>query len=613
MELAFSSLRAADHSGFGPFRGLHCAPGPLRAKPLCSQPLMSHPDSPEYDRDGDPLVCHPGDLLAGYRVVRFMTNGGTCQIYEASHAIMRRRVVIKVQKAHLRGNAKRAHRIATEAMALSQIEHPNVVKVYHTEDDPRLGVYIVMEHLEGRDLRETLSSLNKTGRRLALRVAAALTLEVADAMAAFHEIGVIHRDLKPENVFIAKTRAGDTMVKVLDLGIAKMPHGQAKTTDRHVAVGTVPYMAPEQMREGDVSARSDVFSLALVFDEMLSGQHGFAPSSLDPANRELVARTRILNGMYKPLAERGVEAPASVVGFIERCLAVDPQQRPASMLQFAEELRRVIRSLADSGPNEVVEGARAVPPAPAPRTERIPKQTRATPLALPPFACELSAPLSCRSVVLVDAPGAWRFMRIPIEMGDGPTLVNRGSVRMGQDSDKPLPGLPSLVFSENFEGDVNLLGPAERTNRGPLKPYEVFRCAGYSMQFVPPTPVGLGIPPDYASLTVEKELSLDVPSLLVRGGLKSVLERKFPLRVPHVRLGGRVDLEVPLFRCTAPVVATLSWEPHAGAFTLRREGRSVVTLYGARAEQGLLDALGLIEVEGWQFVLIPPAGRTRRA
>ena len=575
------------------------------------------------DTDGDPLVCLAGQIFGGYEIVRFMTNGGTCQIFEAKHAIMQRRVVIKVQKAHLRANTKRAHRIATEAMALAHIDHPNVVKVYHCDVDPRVGIYIVQEYLEGRDLRETLIALNKTGRRLALKVAAAITLEVADALAAFHAINILHRDIKPENIFIVSNKTGKNdggSVKLLDLGIAKMPDGVAKTTDKNVAPGTVPYMAAEQLADGKASSQSDIFSLALVFDEMLSGQHAFAPPNLAPGNREMVARTRILHGLYKSLEERGLDAPAALVAFLARCLAVNPAERPATMVAFAAELRAVVRVIvAESGPNEAVtalpEPAQPVEAFGTPKhTDRMRERPNTdTSRGLPPFACELSAPLSCASLILTEAPGAWRFMRIPLPIERSPTLVFRGILQLGKDSDIPIPGLAPMSIHEDFEGELQLNGGhSKRTRKGALKPYEFFQAAGYTFQFVPPTPEGLGIPPDYETITTDKAAALDVPSLMVRGGHKSVLGRKFPLRSFRVRIGGRVDLEVPLFRSQVPVAASLSWDPLVGEFRVRVEQKgSKVHVHSAREDEGLLGPLGMIEVDGWQLVLLPPDPRSR--
>jgi serine/threonine protein kinase len=617
--------------------------------------LLNDASSPMTDDDGEPLVCAPGQIYGGCEIVRFMAAGGTCQIYEARHAIMQRRVAIKVQKAHLRSNGKRSHRIASEAMALAAIDHPNVVRVFHADVDERVGLYIVQEFLQGRDLRRTIDDLGKTGRRLAIKVASAVALEIADAIGSFHEVGILHRDLKPDNIFLHERKPGDVVVKVLDLGIAKLPQGKSKTTDKQIAVGTLPYMAPEQLLEGVSSAQSDVYALALVYDEMLSGKHAFSPGSavLNPALRDSVIRARILGGIYDPLSVRVSGFPRPLSDFVGRCLARSPSDRPATMLAFADELRRVVRSL-DEVPSEAkAPPAAATPPAATARTEGPDESTqrtaatptsalngqrpkpaggtdRITPAAparksaesnnaplLPPFAVPLASKLEVPSFVLTHAPGAWRFLRIPLLLKPSASVLARGLMNFGQDGEVPLPGLPRMLVQENHEGDFYAMSSQAELegvdSRKPLRAYATFKLGPYTFTFVPPTPNGLGIPPDYEKLTVPRDTPLHGPSLLIKAGHKLTVDRVFPLRGARQRVGGEVDLEVPLFRLNVALAATLDWNPHEGAFVVTRSPAAAgVRLSGSRADQGLLAPFGAIEVDGWHLVLLP-AQQGRRA
>ena len=580
-----------------------------RPWPSLTPLTASEPKDPPADDDGDDLVCAPGEVYAGYQIVKHLAAGGTCQIFEAQHAIMRRRVAMKVQKPHLRANTKRSHRIASEAMALAAIDHPNVVRIYHADVDERIGLYIIMELLEGRDLRKVIDDLSKSGRRLALKVATAIILEIADAIGAFHKIGIIHRDLKPDNIFLHERGPGDVIIKLLDLGIAKLPKGVSKTTDKHIAVGTLPYMAPEQLTEGVVSPQSDVYALALVFDEMLSGVHAFSPGRgiLNPSIRDSVIRSRIIGGIYDRLDVRVPDFPRPIANFVARCLSLDPKERPASTQVFSDELRKLVRASDElrSDEHPIGQGPRHGITLPN-ISSQVPQPQR----ELPPFAVPLATRLDCWSFVLVQAPGAWRHLRIPLRLKPQITTVSRGVLQVGGGGDVPLPGLPALHVIEDFDADLRLLpfgAPISGHDaRKPLHPYATFGCAAYTFMLVPPTPDGLGIPPDYETITVPKTNSPPGPALLVKAGHKAVLNRMFLINGALVRIGGLVDLDIPLFRMRVPLAASLRWLPQNEAFKVTEESSAVrVRVHGAGSDNGLVTPYGSVVVDDWELAFIP--------
>lgn len=630
----------------------------------------------DADEDGDPLVCKTGQIFDGYEIVGFIGSGGTCQVYEARHAIMGRRVAIKVQKAHLRANSQRSHRIAQEARALAAIDHPNIIRVHHVNDDPRCGIFIVQDFLVGQDLRRILWDLARRGARLSIREAGATIIEVSEGVGAVHSKKIVHRDIKPDNIFLHNKPSGERVVILLDFGAIKVTEGGVpRTTDRNLAIGTLPYMPPEQLA-GKATLRSDIYALALVFDEMVSGAHPFSPGSgvLDPQARESIIRARILQGLYDPLHERVPGFPRKISSFVGRCLSPDPSLRPGSVEDFRSELRTLIRelprapksdevatsaapaptrapvvapvqvaakpvaggsprSLARRGTQPLVEEPSSPAPPPAPprkgtrpiilpgsvalqqpapmrpaQPEKPAEVARATvvPLdSLPPFATSHASKLDVPSLLLVEAPGVWNFLRIPLDFLPSENAAVRGALSVGGgEADIPLPGVTTFTLWEDAERSVWVSGV--RTDaldlRKPLSPYATFTVAACTFMFVPPTPDGLGIPPNYAAITVSKEANLALPSFAVRAGHPLAWSRRFPVQ-PLMRLGGLVDLEMPLFGSRIPHVATLRWDPNHEAFEVTPEVQGVVHLFGNRAELGYLSIEGAIKADGWDLVL----------
>ena len=262
----------------------------------------------------------PGTRLGPYEVVSFITAGGMGEVYRAIDTRLQRTVAIKILSPHGAGNATH-ERFEREARAISRLNHPNICTVYDVgREDGR--EYLVLEYLEGETLADRVSK-GPVEINQALKYAA----EIADGIDEAHRLGIIHRDLKPGNIMLTKSGP-----KILDFGLAKLRKNtlgqignsdatatetQALTQDGMV-VGTLPYMAPEQLEGKGADARSDIFSFGSLLYEMLTGRKAFA------ANTRAGVISAILRTDPQPFSlERTGIAPA-LNRLVRKCLAKDP-------------------------------------------------------------------------------------------------------------------------------------------------------------------------------------------------------------------------------------------------------------------------------------------------
>src|SRR5690349_12593843 len=229
------------------------------------------------------MPLSPGVRLGAYEIVALLGSGGMGEVYRARDARLGRDVAIKVVAGVATADAERLRRFEQEARAAAALSHPNILAVHDvgTAPDPAGGAqvpFVVAELLEGETLRERLH-----GAALPVRKAIEAAIQIAHGLAAAHEKGIVHRDLKPENVFITE----DGRVKILDFGLAKlsdrepplsavsaMPTAPPDTLPG-VVLGTIGYMAPEQVRGRTTDHRADIFAFGAILYEMLSGRRAF--------------------------------------------------------------------------------------------------------------------------------------------------------------------------------------------------------------------------------------------------------------------------------------------------------------------------------------------------
>ncbi|HUD98581.1 MAG TPA: protein kinase [Bryobacteraceae bacterium] len=264
-----------------------------------------------------------GVTVSHYHIHRKLGSGGMGVVYEAEDTKLRRAVALKFLPEDLARDARAFDRLRREAQAASALNHPNVCTVYDI-DEFEGQPFIAMELLQGQTLSHRIS-----GRPLPVAEILSLATQLADALAAAHAQSIVHRDIKPQNIFV--TPRGK--VKVLDFGIAKQsrPAPEGTTlTDTGSVVGTAGYMAPEQIRAGIASPRSDLFSFGVVLYEMLGGKPAFGGSS----------SVEVMHAILKddpPTLPDSV--PALLDRIVRRCLEKDPERRfqTASDLVFALE------------------------------------------------------------------------------------------------------------------------------------------------------------------------------------------------------------------------------------------------------------------------------------
>ncbi len=265
-----------------------------------------------------------GKRLSGrYQVEKLIGGGGMSNVYLARDMILERDVAIKMLRLDFTNNEEFVKRFQREANSISALFHPNIVNVYDVGEEDGAS-YIVMEYMPGPTLKEHIQ------QKGALTVAEALPImeQLASALSHAHHFDIIHRDIKPQNILMS----GDGEVKLTDFGIATMTNGTSLTQTNSV-LGSVHYLSPEQARGGGVSKKSDIYSLGIVFFEMLTGRPPFSGESpVSIAIKHLQSET--------PSVKRwNNEIPQSVENIILKAMAKDPEHRYASADVLKEDIQ----------------------------------------------------------------------------------------------------------------------------------------------------------------------------------------------------------------------------------------------------------------------------------
>jgi serine/threonine protein kinase len=276
------------------------------------------------------MALSPGRRLGPYEILGPLGAGGMGEVYRAKDTRLGRDVAVKILPAHLSENAEVRERFEREARAISSLNHPHICTLYDVGRDGDAD-YFVMELLDG----ETLAARLERGP-LKLDDALRIAAQVADALAAAHKQGIVHRDLKPGNV--ALTKAG---AKVLDFGVAKLRDEAivdtvtrtTPLTSQGAMLGTVQYMAPEQLEGKPVDHRADLFAFGALLYEMLTGKRAFEGQS----QASVIAA--ILREDPRAVSQLMPTTPDSLDRVVKLCLAKDPDERWQSAGDLARELR----------------------------------------------------------------------------------------------------------------------------------------------------------------------------------------------------------------------------------------------------------------------------------
>jgi eukaryotic-like serine/threonine-protein kinase len=281
-------------------------------------------------------------LSARYRLLRLLGEGGMGAVFEAQDLMGQGRYAVKVLHPEYAQEERVLSRLYTEAEAMSRLVHPNIARCFGYALAEDRSPYLIMELLEGA----SLASYLKPGLAYEPQYAIPIVRGILAALAEAHRQGIVHRDVKPDNVFLVPNPAGPPVVKVLDFGIAKVMDaagGMMSKTRTGMLLGTPSYMSPEQIRNAKgVDHRADLWSVGILFYELLSGREAFA------APNELAKLTMILTGDVSPI-EEGKPALALFRGFFARALARDVDQRFASAVQMDEAVATVERTVRSGG------------------------------------------------------------------------------------------------------------------------------------------------------------------------------------------------------------------------------------------------------------------------
>jgi TolB-like protein len=304
----------------------------------------------------------PATRLGPYEIVAPLGAGGMGEVYRARDPRLKREIAIKVLPASVASSPDRLARFEREATTVAGLNHPNIVVLHSIEEADGVR-FLTMELVEGQSLDHAL-----VPGGLPIPRVIELGIALADALAAAHEKGIVHRDLKPANVMLTK----DGRVKVLDFGLAKLAapeSDRAFSTAATIAspisgeglvVGTVPYMAPEQIRGEAVDARSDLFSLGTTLYELIAGRRPFAgQTSADISSA-------ILRDTPAPLTSMRTEVPGDLERIVIKCLAKYTRERFQTALDVSNELRGLKRSL-EHLESETAQMSPSLPHAPSER------------------------------------------------------------------------------------------------------------------------------------------------------------------------------------------------------------------------------------------------------
>ncbi len=276
---------------------------------------------------------HRGFRLGSYRILRPLGQGGMSKVFLAEHEMMHRRCAIKVLPTKYQEDPDLLRRFHIEARAIAALDHPHIVRAYDFAKDVKYGKeipYLVMEYVEGQDLRQMI---DKQGP-MDYRKAADLIAQAAEGLAHAHDAGFVHRDIKPANLLVDP----NGVLKILDLGLASATfEGEDAwqgSEGEQSAVGTADYVAPEQVMDSrGVDGRADIYSLGFTFYFLLTGKRPFPKSTLV----ELLMAHRVENP--EPLSKLRPDVPLELVSIVEQMTAKNPAMRFQTAKDVAERLR----------------------------------------------------------------------------------------------------------------------------------------------------------------------------------------------------------------------------------------------------------------------------------
>jgi serine/threonine-protein kinase len=315
----------------------------------CPQCKMRYPNEAVFCFiDGGDLIVlkdkRIGTVVAGrYRIEEVIGEGGMATVYRATQTLTDRVCAVKIMNATFAKEATVRERFRREAKSAQKLAHPNIIEIFDQGDTEDGTAYIAMEILKGKGLAEVISK-----GPIPLPRALSIMIQLARGIARAHDLGVIHRDLKPENIFLSEVEGGGDLVKLLDFGIA-LSKQDSRLTGTGEIFGTPQYMAPERITSGDPGPAADIYSLGILYYEILTGQL--------PFNADDIATffQMHLKQAPAPPTKLNPRIPVPLEDLVLRMLAKAPKDRPvdahrvhADLTELAREADVLVPSVPDS-------------------------------------------------------------------------------------------------------------------------------------------------------------------------------------------------------------------------------------------------------------------------
>ncbi|HEY6412044.1 MAG TPA: protein kinase [Edaphobacter sp.] len=267
---------------------------------------------------------HEGQTISHYKVLEHLGSGATGVVCKAEDLLLHRLVALKSLTPAMLADPTQKHNLLQEARAASVLDHPNICRIHHIEELPNGEIILVMGYYDGETLADKISQ-----GPLDLAAASDLTSQLLSGLHHAHEHGIIHRDIKPSNLMISS----NDQLKIVDFGLAKRPNVAQALTETGVIVGTVSYMAPEQVLCKQVDHRTDLWACGVVFYEMLSGKLPFS------GDTPYAVFDAILKSDARSILGHRTDLPVAIHDILERALAKAPAQRFQNAAEFIAVLQ----------------------------------------------------------------------------------------------------------------------------------------------------------------------------------------------------------------------------------------------------------------------------------
>jgi len=278
--------------------------------------------------------------IGRYKIVSKIGSGGMGEVYLAEDSKLDRKIALKILPADVASDSERMHRFVHEAKSASALNHPNIITIYEINDEQDVP-FIAMEYVTG----ETLAKALRGGRPIELKRGLDIAAQVAGALGAAHEAGVVHRDIKPDNIIVRP----DGLVKVLDFGLAKLTENDglsdpeaetiAHRTNPGMILGTASFMSPEQARGKEIDGRSDIFSYGTLLYHMLTGRLPFVGENYI----DVIAS--ILHNEPPPFSATVTGIPSSIETLVRKCLRKNRDERFQTVKELLADLKDIRQEL----------------------------------------------------------------------------------------------------------------------------------------------------------------------------------------------------------------------------------------------------------------------------